>query len=83
MREITPGEVVVQEFGSAYQLAALLGEHFPGLGRSTVWRWAQPRAAGGTGGVIPSRYHLPLLRLAREHGRNLSADDLIFGRNGG
>jgi hypothetical protein len=80
---IPPGQVVFTEFGSAGDIVTGLQDEFPGLSRSTVWRWAQPRDAGGTDGIIPSRYHRPLLRLAQRLGRKLSADDLVHGRRAG
>lgn len=73
LRPVTPGQVVLREFSLAEAAAAL------DIAESTVWRWAQPEAKG-TGGVVPSRYHLTLLRLARQLGRQLTADDLVFGR---
>lgn len=73
LRAVTPGQVVLREFSLAEAAAAL------DIAESTVWRWAQlpPR---GTGGVVPAGYHLSLLRLARQLGRQLTADDLVFGR---
>lgn len=49
------------------------------LSESTIWRWAQPRPRG-TGGLIPSRYHAPLLALAERIGVDLTATDLVLGR---
>lgn len=73
-RPITPGQVVLREFSLAEAARAC------DVAESTVWRWAQPMGKG-TGGVVPSRYHLPLLRLARRLGRNLTTDDLVLGRH--
>jgi hypothetical protein len=76
---VPPGKVVLDEIGLVPTVEGLRSE-FPRLSKSTVWRWAQPREVGGTDGIIPSRYHLPLLRLSQRMGRKLSADDLVFGR---
>lgn len=73
LRAIAPGAVIRQEFTLAEVAQAL------DIAESTVWRWSQPRPRG-TGGVVPSEYHLALMRLARRLKRQLSADDLVFGR---
>lgn len=75
----TPGEVVLEEIGLGPAVNGLRDD-FPTISRSTVWRWGQPRDAGGTGGLIPPRYHVPLLRLAKKTGRTLTTDDLVYGR---
>lgn len=73
-RPITPGQVVLRVFSlSELRDGAKVRE-------STAWRWAQPRPKG-TGGVVPARYHLTLLRLAHHLGRELTADDLVLGRS--
>lgn len=76
---VTPGKVVIDEIGLMPLVHGLQTE-FPTLSKSTVWRWGQPRSDGGTDGIIPSRYHRPLLRLSQRLGRSLTADDLVFGR---
>ena len=73
LRAVPPGQVVRREF-----TLAEVAEHLD-VAESTVWRWAQPKPRG-TGGVVPAEYHLSLLRLARQLGRKLTADDLVFGR---
>lgn len=73
MKRMTPGETVNFLLRPGVVASAL------GVTRVTVWRWAQP-ADRGTGGIIPARYHAPLLRLAKERGVNLTADDLVSGR---
>lgn len=74
-----PGQVVLDELGLIETVDGLRGE-FPKLSKSTVWRWAQTREDGGTDGLVPSQYHLPLLRLAKRMGCKLTADDLVLGR---
>ncbi len=75
---LPPGEVVIAEIGLMPTVQGLQDE-FPGLNKSTVWRWAQPSPVG-TDGIVPSRYHRPLMQLAQRLGRRLTADDLVFGR---
>lgn len=77
-QSVPPGEVVIAEIGLMPVVHGLQDE-FPGLNKSTVWRWAQP-APTGTDGIVPSRYHRPLMQLAQRLGRKLTADDLVFGR---
>jgi hypothetical protein len=70
---VTPGQVVLRTFKLAELRRGI------GIAESTAWRWAQPRPRG-TGGVVPSGYHLALLRLAHQLDRPLTADDLVLGR---
>lgn len=70
---LSPGEVVIREVGTA----ALCREFK--IARSTAWRWTQPKPRG-TGGIVPSCYHRPLLDLAQRIGANLTSEDLIAGR---
>lgn len=79
---VSPGQVVIDEIGLTATVSGLQDE-FPTLSKSTVWRWSQPRATGGTDGIVPARYHRPLLRLAQRLGRSLSTDDLVHGRSAG
>lgn len=72
-REMTPGQVVIAEFTCGEAAKAC------GVSRSTVLRWSRERPAG-TGGIVPSVYHLPLLNLAAALGRRLTSDDLVIGR---
>lgn len=74
-----PGRVVLDEIG-LIPLVDGLRREFQTLSKSTVWRWGQVSEQGGTGGLIPSQYHRPLLRLAQRLGRTLTADDLVNGR---
>lgn len=73
-KNITPGELVNRELGTAVVAESLR------LQRSTVWRWGQKRPRG-TDGLVPSSYHRDLMTLALRLGKSLSANDLIFGRH--
>lgn len=73
MERITPGQLVNYRLPRQAVCRAL------NVDRTTVWRWAQPVAKGGTGGLVPSRYHAPLLQLAAEHGIALSPAELVLG----
>lgn len=41
------------------------------------YRWQHPRNKGGTGGLIPQRYHPMLLAYARRNGIDLNAEDFL------
>jgi hypothetical protein len=71
--DMTPGAVVAAEFTCGEAARAC------GVSRSTVLRWSRDKPEG-TGGIVPSVYHLPLLNLASELGRSLTANDLVYGR---
>lgn len=57
---------VIEKFGGQTALAEVLGK-----GQSTVAHWAKT-------GVIPARWHSPVLNAARLRGISLRSDDLIF-----
>jgi hypothetical protein len=48
-----------------------------GLDRSAIYKWRMPKAKGGTGGTIPSRYMLPIKNAADSRGVELPTDLLI------
>lgn len=62
---------VIEKFGGAYQLAELLG-----CRPSTIYRWTYPTEEGGTGGLVPQRHHVALLKLAKHHNVKLRPADL-------
>jgi len=70
--ENTPADKVITLFGGVRPLARALGRN-----PSSVVRWRMPRAAGGTGGGIPSAMQGRVLALAKERGLSLTAEDLI------
>lgn len=74
----TPADVMRWEFDRARvslrKIAAELG-----VSQSTVVRWCHARPLG-CGGIIPSRYHVRLLELARARGVTLTPNDLVYGR---
>jgi hypothetical protein len=72
MNRITPGQLVNYRLSRAVVCRALQ------LSESTVWRWSQP-APKGTDGLVPSKYHAPLLRLAAELGVALTPEELVLG----
>lgn len=69
MAKQTPAEVVIDTFG-VRPLAAELG-----CSKSTIMRW---RDSGG--GLVPSRWHQDILKLARAQGYNITPEILVNGR---
>jgi hypothetical protein len=63
---------IIEKFGGAPRVAELLG-----IDPSRPYRWTYPRSRGGSGGIIPARYHDELLRKAREHGVPLMPSDFF------
>lgn len=69
---VDPAATVLARFGGSGPLARLLG-----LDRSTVHRWALPKARGGSEGLIPARHHRRVLHLAAIEGIALTAAELV------
>lgn len=65
-------ERVIAKMGGARRLAGLLK-----LSPATVYRWAYPVERGGTGGLIPSEYHQPVLDLAAALSVDLRPEDFF------
>lgn len=62
---MTPSEKVIGKFGSQSELARLIGK-----GQSTVQHWAKR-------GIIPSKWHAELLRIAQGKNIDLTPSDFI------
>jgi hypothetical protein len=69
---LEPAQTIIQRFGGPSALATILGVH-----RTRVSNWQRERAKGGTGGLIPQRYHPRLLNHARVHSIELQATDFL------
>ncbi len=69
---LEPAASVIAKLGGLSAVSRLTGTT-----AQTVLRWRFPKTAGGTGGVIPQRYHLLLLDDAKSKGISLTADDLL------
>ena len=68
MAHLTPAQTVFAELGIR-PLARDLK-----LDPKTVFRW------GEGDGLVPSKFHVKVLKLAKKRGRKLSTDDLVMGR---
>jgi hypothetical protein len=70
--KLEPAKSIITRLGGAKQVADTTGAHI-----TRVYKWAQPRDVGGTGGLIPQRYHLVLLDLAARKDVPLTAGDFL------
>src|SRR5262245_18989708 len=57
---LDPAARIIARLGGPHVVAKVTGTAF-----TAPYRWQTPRDRGGTGGTIPQRYHLPLLKHAR------------------
>lgn len=48
-----------------------------GVNHTRVYRWQITKARGGTGGLIPSRYHQTILDAAKARGVDLTPADFF------
>lgn len=69
---LEPANTIISRFGGPDRVMEITG-----ASRTRVYRWTQPKAAGGTGGIIPMQQAVKLLRHAREHGVAISADEFL------
>lgn len=68
---LEPAKSILDRIG--YEAAAeLTGKHI-----SRIYRWTYPAERGGTGGLIPQRYHRMFLDYARGKGIALEAEDFL------
>lgn len=49
-----------------------------GIDRSVVFRWSRPPSVGGTGGLVPAKYHTGLILTARDLAPERKPDPEIF-----
>lgn len=69
---LEPAKSIILRFGGPSALAGILGVH-----RTRVSNWMRARAKGGTGGLIPQRYHPTMLGYAGQNGIQLQASDFL------
>ena len=67
-----PARSIVTKFGGPSAVAAIVGVH-----RTRVSNWMRPREKGGTGGLLPQKYHPALLEHAASHEIELKAEDFL------
>lgn len=67
-----PATTIIKRLGGPEVVARVTGR-----AAGAPYRWTYPVEKKGTGGLIPQRYHRPLLEYARENEIPLSADDFL------
>lgn len=76
---MNPASAVIAKFGGVRPLARLLAAYLRRpVSPSQVSRWQLTREQDGCGGMIPAKFHAPLLNIARKRGITLTADELVY-----
>lgn len=73
---LTPAEYVIRTFGSIRKTAKAVGKT-----HQAVSNWKKPKSRNGLGGLIPSRAQQRILAAADALGLDITASDLIHGRD--
>lgn len=68
----SPATNIITRLGGEAMVSFITGTAY-----TAPYRWQAPRAKGGTGGVIPQRYHRRLIDYARSKGIPLSAEEFL------
>lgn len=69
---MTPADKVIAAFGGVRATARALG-----INSSSVSRWRMPASRRGLDGRVPSIHQAAILRLAKQSGLHITAEDLI------
>lgn len=67
-----PASTIIQKLGGESVVAEITR-----TASTAPYRWQYSREKGGTGGVIPQRYHRTLLSFARDNDIPLSAEEFL------
>jgi hypothetical protein len=76
-----PASIIIRRLGGAKVVAAITGRAV-----TAPYRWQYSREKGGTGGLIPQKYHRILIDYAERKGIRLGAADFVapdFAPDGG
>jgi hypothetical protein len=68
----SPASVIIARLGGETTVSFVTGTAY-----TAPYRWQAARAKGGTGGLIPQRYHRRLIDYARSQGIPLSAEEFL------
>lgn len=74
---LEPASSIIRRFGGADRV-----QQITGASRTRVYRWTQPKGAGGTDGFIPIEHARKLLKVALAENIPVTADD-FFGVSSG
>lgn len=67
-----PARDVIDKLGGEAKVREITG-----ASSSAPYRWQYSKQKGGTGGLIPQRYHRALLDYAEKHEIELTAEDFL------
>lgn len=67
-----PAHSIIAKFNGPTAMSKLLGIH-----RTRVHSWKRPKEAGGTGGIVPQKYHVALLQHAKANGLDLRPEHFL------
>jgi hypothetical protein len=67
-----PASSIIAKIGGEAVAAKITGTAY-----TAPYRWQHSRDRGGTGGLIPQRYHRTLLDYAQSNGIALKAEDFL------
>ena len=69
---MNPAQLIIERLGGEAQVSFITGTAY-----TAPYRWQAARAKGGTGGLIPQRYHRRLIDYARAKGIPLAAEEFL------
>jgi hypothetical protein len=69
---LEPAASIIRLFGGEAKIAVIADVSY-----TAPYRWEAPIKRGGTGGIIPQRYHPALLKQARRQQLALKAEDFL------
>lgn len=72
---LKPAPYVIKILGGPVMAAKILNRN-----HATVWKWTAKKSQGGTGGIIPSKARVEILKLAKKLDLDITSEDLDFGR---
>lgn len=67
-----PARTIIEKLGGEKVVSDVTGTAY-----TAPYRWQHAKAKGGTGGLIPQRYHRQLLDFAKSQGIKLRADEFL------
>jgi hypothetical protein len=68
----SPAAVIIARLGGESTVSSITGTAY-----TAPYRWQAARKKGGTGGLIPQRYHRRLIDYARSKGIPLNAEEFL------